>query len=230
VGTKAPPREASRDRVLAFLRARSESAGVATIAAATGLSSNAVRFHLEHLIEDGAVRSAKDEAHTGPGRPSILYRAAPAEAVESAAAYRLLAGLLAAELGAIGPADASTEVGRTWARRLARPRTSRDPVQEVLRLFEDTGFEPQLRADGRTVELHRCPFYELAAGQPDVVCDVHLGLVTGVLEQLGAPRPVQLTPVLDGSGPCLLRIGRPLSTPAGTNTRPRSARSGSREH
>jgi hypothetical protein len=42
--------------------------------------------------------------------------------------------------------------------------------------------------------------------QPEMVCGVHLGLLTGVLEEIGTRTRVSLVPALDGSGPCLVRL------------------------
>jgi hypothetical protein len=39
-----------------------------------------------------------------------------------------------------------------------------------------------------------------------MVCGVHPGLLTGVLEEIGTRTRVSLVPVLDASGPCLVRL------------------------
>jgi predicted ArsR family transcriptional regulator len=75
----------------------------------------------------------------------------------------------------------------------------------VHELFAEGGFAPRRSGDD-AVELHGCPFRSVAAEHPDVVCEVHLGLVRGVLEEYGDARRASLTPVLDGSGPCLLHL------------------------
>jgi len=206
----APTRLSSRERVLAVLQASATPLGVTTLTAATGLSANAVRFHLRHLIESRAVRVVMDPVHAGPGRPPIGYAATPLEAANPASAYRLLAGLLAGALSrAVAPAVVS-DAGRDWARALVQAggaKESRaDPIQAVSALFESSGFDPRPGADGQTLELHRCPFLDLAVEQSGVVCGIHLGLVTGLLEEIGTRRDVALIPVLDGSGPCLVRL------------------------
>lgn len=97
-----------------------------------------------------------------------------------------------------------------------------DPTAVVVSVFREAGFEPAVDVGSHTVALHRCPFRELAAEHPDVVCGMHLGLLTGLLEQIGASTEVRLVPVLDGSGPCLVRLGAchperrlpPLSSPS----------------
>lgn len=203
-------RQDSRRRVLAVLRASGSPLGVGAVAAQTGLSPNAVRFHLGHLLDEGSVRPVKDPGHAGPGRPAVLYAALPAEAVDGAAAYRRLAGLLASELSRSADPGAPVDAGRAWARSLTAsnpaPPADRDPVELVSALFELTGFAPRVGADGASVELHRCPFLLVAQDEPAVVCGLHLGLVTGLLDEVGLTQQARLSPVLDGSGPCVVHI------------------------
>ena len=49
------------------------------------------------------------------------------------------------------------------------------------------GFDPAVATDGTTttVAFTHCPFSELAADHPEVVCHLHRGLVEGMVEQLG---------------------------------------------
>jgi predicted ArsR family transcriptional regulator len=215
-------RQGSRDRVLALLRTSTAPLGVPAITGAVGLSANAVRFHLQNLIENGSVAQAAPADQPGPGRPAIRYTATPTEDNSPDSAYRLLSGLLARELSRSGSPDAASDAGRDWARALAPPRwtdmSHADPIEVVGALFENSGFDPRRGPDGQTLELHRCPFLDLAVEQPDVVCGIHLGLVKGLLEEIGARREVRLIPVLDGSGPCLVRL-----TEARTRRRRRGA-------
>ena len=201
-------RPSSRDRVLAVLRDTPQPVGVGAVCESTGLSPNAVRFHLDHLIASGVVRAVKDPKAGGSGRPALVYSAAPAEAFDAAAAYRTLAGLLASELVRSAGPQAADEAGRAWARSLLKTRDvgGADPMALVMSLLEDGGFRPAVSTDGSAIELSRCPFLDLALVQPDVVCGVHLGLISGVLELVGATTEVQLLPVMD-DGPCLVTFG-----------------------
>jgi predicted ArsR family transcriptional regulator len=203
---------------------------VESVAEAVGLSVNTVRFHLDRLRREGAV-ARQSTRPDGPGRPHLVYRAVAAEAVEDAAAYRLLAGLLAEGLARSGNTQATVEAGRSWADRLVgahdpsvggsghRRDENAAAVARVVELFEDGGFAPESLADASTVALHRCPFMDLAYVRADVVCTIHLGFVRGVLNRLqqvatAAGRIphqieadlVRLKPVLDGSGPCLVTL------------------------
>jgi predicted ArsR family transcriptional regulator len=64
-----------------------------------------------------------------------------------------------------------------------------EAVRQVIALFAELGFEPELRPDGQDMQLRlrACPFHELAHKYPEVVCAMHLGLLRGTLAQLGAP-------------------------------------------
>jgi len=194
--------------VLAALREAAVPRSIRALASDTGLSANALRFHLDHLLQAGAVRSVRDADHIGAGRPATLYSALPAEGVDDDAAYRALAGRLATQLVRAGGPRASTDAGRAWAKELLEGRdvAGRDTRDVVMSILEDGGFSPLLSTDGDTVELRRCPFLDLALQQPAVVCGVHLGLLSGVLDLLGAVSSVQLVPALEDDGPCLVRL------------------------
>ncbi len=53
-------------------------------------------------------------------------------------------------------------------------------------MLGDIGFAPELSTDGTAINLHRCPFRELAESNPEVVCGAHLGMIQGALAELGA--------------------------------------------
>lgn len=188
------------------------------VARTVGLSVTAARFHLDRLVTEGLVRAAP-ERRDRPGRPHVVYEARPIEAVDSATAYRLLAGMLAAELSRTGDATAPVEAGRRWADRILESEgcvagtatADRDGglpgvLEQIMKVLDDNGFEPRAAPDGDAIELHRCPFLELATERTDVVCGLHLGLLRGMLERLGGLASVRVIPVLDGSGPCLVRV------------------------
>lgn len=207
----------SRERVLSVLRESGRPARLVDLTAATGLSANAVRFHLQHLLADGAVQAAHDPHHSGPGRPANVYLASPMNTADPASAYRLLAALLAGALDQAADPALVSNAGRAWAAAVMpaiTDGTSPDPVDAVRALLVRGGFAPRISADGAAIELHRCPFFDLATEAPAVVCGLHLGMVTGALEQIGAAVSARLQPVFDGAGPCLVRLTDDHSVPA----------------
>ena len=69
------------------------------------------------------------------------------------------------------------------------------------------------------IELRSCPLLASARAHPEVVCDVHLGLVVGLLEHAGAgPEQVraELDPwgLADGCRLSLTWVGEGGATPA----------------
>lgn len=166
-----PPDEGtSRRRVLQALRTAEQPLRGDELATRVGLSLNAVRFHLDRLIAEGAVRAGTGNRDR-PGRPPVVYRAVPAEAVDAASAYRLLAGILAGQLTRSGDHDAAERAGRAWAAVAtvdagasdgAQPGTQPSmlsgPAAVVLNLLDDGGFEPWMSPDHTLIELRRCPF------------------------------------------------------------------------
>ena len=89
------------------------------------------------------------------------------------------------------PRGAAIEAGRRFGERLLDAEQSAGvaapTVERVLALLDDIGFRPELAPDGKAILLHHCPFHELARDRPEVVCNIHLGLLRGALRQLGAP-------------------------------------------
>lgn len=143
---------------------------------------------------------SRPQRRRGPGRPRILYHAAAGAEPRARDEYRLLATVLA---GAVEP-DRCAAVGRRWGHALARGRDADDPVGAVVDLLAEQGFEPL--AAGRHVEMHRCPFHDLAETVPEVVCAVHRGIVDGMLEELGSPLAVAELEVFPRPDLCVARL------------------------
>jgi predicted ArsR family transcriptional regulator len=201
----------SRVAVLETLRESGGPLGVRELAERMSLHNNTVRKHLDLLVENGFARRLRDEA-TRRGRPRYVYAAVPESSPPDTLLrnYRLLASVFAAYLhDADDPQATAEEAGRRFGARsidLAGPGPSA-ALERVVRMLDDIGFQPEVDAAVSEIRLRPCPFNELARERPDVVCGIHLGLIRGALEQLGAPeqalrlRPF-VTPTL-----CVVEIG-----------------------
>jgi predicted ArsR family transcriptional regulator len=76
----------------------------------------------------------------------------------------------------------------------------------VVELMDTLGFAPETRREADRVRLTECPLLESARAHPDVVCNVHSGLVRGALAELGdETTEVELEPFAE-PGACLLRM------------------------
>ena len=147
----------------------------------------------------------------------MLYTARRPEAVDAGAAYQHLAKLLAEQLISRAGTSGALAAGRRWAELIssepAHPdqivpsesgQPDRDDVHRIVTVLDDTGFSPRLNGGGARIELHSCPFMELARSRSDVVCTMHLGLIRGLMT--GSGDGVRMRVVLDGSGPCIVRL------------------------
>jgi predicted ArsR family transcriptional regulator len=170
--------------------------GVKDLGATLGLHPNSVREQLAALAAAGLVVREPTPPH-GRGRPALRYAAR--DDGDDRDPYRDLAKVLAAQLAALP--DGATQAlaaGRAWGSSAIEaaddpPLVPIDPAdarRRLVALLDDAGFapEPALADDpAAPVRLRRCPFEPLARDNPGVVCGVHLGLMRGALQALGAP-------------------------------------------
>jgi predicted ArsR family transcriptional regulator len=187
------PADSRRTDVLALLRQTDRPLSVAEVAEAMDVHVNTARFHLDGLVEDGLAERATESRDTR-GRPRILYTSEGAS--PGPRSYEFLAEMLTGLISTLGDADSATvELGKRWGRHLIeRPAPSEhvDAAEAVVRLeslLEKVGFQPEVGPSGENVEvrLRHCPFREVAEKHTDVVCAIHLGLMQGALDELGAP-------------------------------------------
>ncbi len=204
-------------------------------AAATGIGCQLAAYHLDKLVglglltasyqrgsgrqgsdrqnsgRQGSGRQGSGRQSSGAGRPAKVYTRSSGEFAVTVPPreYELAAHLLASAVeadtdGTIRPTllAAAARFGRDLARRGAGGEAS--PAQDAQCTLREHGYEPWQDGEG-TIRLHNCPFHQLAAGHPELVCGMNLALITGLVEGLGAD---PLHPVLDPKpGFCCVAIG-----------------------
>jgi predicted ArsR family transcriptional regulator len=201
----------TRSRLLAVLREAGRPLGVRDLASAVALHPNSVREQLEPLVAAGLVVRSTDPP-AGRGRPALRYAAAATKPADDEAPYRELARVLAEELGRRPDAsERSLAAGERWGRAAAateRTLDEGDARARLVRLLDENGFAPEPPIPGEPIRLRRCPFGQLARDRGDVVCGVHLGLIRGALQELGAPLDaVRLEPFV-APDLCLAHLAR----------------------
>lgn len=194
--------------VLQILRGQDDGGGgglkVADVAAALDLHVNTAREHLDALVDGGLAVRVRAESN-GRGRPAWLYHLAEADTDERFGAYRSMAMVLAGHLSqtsADARADAC-ELGRTWGRELASDAVS-DARGRVVADLRRVGFAPVAESE-ESFALTRCPLLDAAREYPEVTCQLHLGLIRGILgddDQVGNPILVPFA----RRGSCTLRL------------------------
>jgi predicted ArsR family transcriptional regulator len=187
---------------------------IAALAAGLDLHANTVRGHLDALLEYHLVERIT-EAPAGRGRPAALYRPT---AVDPAVVSQDYAGLATALAGHLARTSATPERdGRTagveWGRELVAEATAGDdPRRTVLDVLSRLGFAPDgdiAAAEG--IALRACPLLDAARRYPTIVCQVHLGIIEGILERIGAviDGDLELIPFAE-PGACRLFLPNPV--------------------
>jgi predicted ArsR family transcriptional regulator len=205
----------AQQAVLAVLRDQPDLVDLEAIARHLGRHPNTLRDHLSALVEAGLVVRYQAPAE-GRGRPRWLYGTAETPSVDENAE---LAAALAWRLAhrERDPLRAARDVSRHWALQIvareqleAQP-TAREGRAQVVRVLDNLGYAPRPDARVDKVALTRCPLLQVASDVPEVVCNVHLGLVEELLEASGADRSrATLTPFAS-PGTCALRLMAPVS-------------------
>jgi predicted ArsR family transcriptional regulator len=183
----------------------------ADIAESLGLHVNTVRPHLERMRDVGLLEVHVDSRGT-VGRPQhrwSLAPDAPSLGLEPPA-FPLLASMLvvAAVRAGLNPDDAvgaGRDQGRTAA--AAAPRGS--GIAALVAELDRLGFDPAVAVDGpaTTVAFAHCPFRHLAEQSPELVCNLHRGLVEGFTDTAGAGTVVAFHTLVDRD-PCSVEIAR----------------------
>ncbi len=163
-----------------------EPIDVATLTARFRLNHNAIRQHLAKLCAAGLV-TEEIAPHHGRGRPRLQYR--PAIAADTdwgiSSPYEALSLML---LELVRSGQTPREVGAEAGRRLAADLpTTTDPVDRLEINASRQGFEPRRTTTRSSIDLilGRCPFQTAASAVPEVVCELHRGLVEGIAEATG---------------------------------------------
>lgn len=177
-------------------------------ASALGLARSTAAFHLDRLVDEGAlsVEFKRLSGRTGPGagRPAKVYCRPRHEIAVSIPErhYELVGDLLAT---AISEANRTGEPVHETLTRVST-ETGRDLGERAGSLeavLENVGFEPLPDGTGG-MTLTNCPFHRLVATNPDVVCAANLGLLHGAAA--GAADCTHDVVFDPGEGHCCVRI------------------------
>lgn len=206
-----------REAVLLAVRDSPKPVTIAALASITGRHENTVRGHLDALVRDRLLRRRRGEPH-GRGRPAWRYEVRDVD--PAMAEYVGLASALASAINRTSsdPAADAIKAGEEWGHQLARERGAGPSAPVVARsravaVLKELGFSPEpVAAAPAQVRLTRCPLLDAARRHPKVICNVHVGIVRGVLEEQGCdPTGIELLQFSE-PGACRLIIP-PLDSP-----------------
>ena len=204
----------TRAEVLHQLRTVGSPLPVNEIATAVGLHPNTTRFHLDALVGHGLVVRELEQREQ-PGRPKVLYRSAHGHQRNhyqelAAAMVRHFAGGLADRV------DRARAAGESWGDELRadleRTLPEQEPLDRLVGCMSELGYDPRLETEPEPLLVLRpCPFLDLTGVDPEMVCQLHLGLARGLL---GPDQPWKVTSLQPWVAPdrCLMHLARVQAT------------------
>ncbi len=201
----------TRRRAYDHVCGRARPVGRDEVADALGIGRTLAAYHLDRLAADGLldISYARRSGRGGPGagRPAKMYDRSEREVTVSVPPrdYGLAARLLA-HAAAQDEHGETRRALHTAADSLGREIASEAPdPPDLAPLLAARGYEPFEDDDG-VIRLRNCPFHAVAQSHPDVVCDMNLSLLGGLVAGLGGPgAEVVLEP---GPGRCCVAIRR----------------------
>jgi predicted ArsR family transcriptional regulator len=170
-------------------------------AAETGISRKLAAFHLDKLVRSGLLQARYQSAMDGPqppGRPPKVYEPTNTEVTVSIPTrrYDMAADILLDTIERTQPGQSPRDVAQqvTAERGIAQGQAIRAErslgrvgAERALSLtaeaVEAAGFEPA-RTKANIV-LRNCPFRALAQKDPQLICNLNLAFIRGLLKGLG---------------------------------------------
>jgi predicted ArsR family transcriptional regulator len=193
------------------------------VSEALDLHPNTVRPHLERMRDVGLLQ-VETESRGVVGRPQHRYSLAPdAPSLGfEPPAMPLLARMLVGVAAAAGAnRDEAVEIGRQQGRaaaaaiEAARVTAELDDVDDraavcIAALVDELasiGFDPAVAddGDGVVIAFTRCPFAELAEANPELVCNLHRGLVEGFVDAVRGAGVTEFGTLVDRA-PCQVAL------------------------
>ena len=170
-------------RIIGLLR-RSQHT-ITSLAAALGLTDNAVRMHIAALHRDGIVHQVGTERDTG-GKPARLYGLTPEGEELFPKAYALVLGKIVEEIirtqGRPRAIELLRSVGAQAAAATPRGANPKRRMETAAQAFRDLGADAEVEKAGKGWRLraYGCPLSAVTAGHPEL-CELGKALVQEVV-------------------------------------------------
>jgi predicted ArsR family transcriptional regulator len=185
-----------------FIRAARRPVTRDEAAAAVGISRKLAAFHLDKLVDAGALSAHYQ--HVGGtrrvGRVPKVYEPSPVDIRVSIPqrSHDMLAGILIDAVVSEGVEESARDAVRRVARdrgqqigtaERERARPGRLGAERALsladKLLAERGFAPARESPG-CLRLRNCPFHPLTATAPDLVCGLNHAFISGMMDGLQA--------------------------------------------
>lgn len=175
----------TRSAIFWYLAAAQRPVRVAELTKHLRLNHTGIRQHLAKLV-DADLLIEEFAAPSGAGRPPLQYRVAPPAILFWAgpSPYARLSLLL---LDVLKTGRSPRDVGADAGRQVEAAVAGTDPIDVLESEVARWGFEPRRVERKSSIDLvmAQCPFELAALADPDVVCELHLGLAEGIVAAVG---------------------------------------------
>jgi predicted ArsR family transcriptional regulator len=206
--------DATRRRLYDHVSSRPGPVSRDEVAREAGIGRTLAAYHLDRLAAEGLLTVAYERrsGRTGPGagRPAKLYARSEREIGVSVPPrdYHLAARLLA-DAAAADTDGGTRRALSAAAERLGREIAAEATGAELTPLLRDRGYEPFEDQDN-VLRMRNCPFHAVAQRHPEIVCEMNLALLGGLVDGLDTPG---LSATLEpGPGRCCVALKK--ATPA----------------
>lgn len=176
-----------RARLFEALAGLRRPATTRQLAVLVGRHPNTVRVQLRRMADAGLLECRRRAQRRGRPRHewAILSSARPAG--QPPQAYGELSRWLARAIGTSEQLPRIEHAGREIGRELAPQAEGRQLPEAMLDVLTSLGFAPRSEPhgpDGIRYVLGNCPYRDAVAESPAVVCTLHRGITTGLLDKL----------------------------------------------
>lgn len=208
----------TRAKVFALLGELHRPASTEELATELGMHPNGVRLHLERLLEEGLVERRRERQARGRPRDAWTISSDAQPGGDPPTSYASLSRWLVQALVNSGARiEDMEETGRLIGRGLAPDHPGPKDEQMLFDTLTTLGFQPERdRVPDQHVayRLRNCPYRQAVHERQPLVCALHRGLTSGLVEAIDADHKlIGFEPRDPDLAGCLIQLSGPLADP-----------------
>jgi predicted ArsR family transcriptional regulator len=194
------------------------------LAAELKLHPNGVRLHLERLLAEGLVERRRERQARGRPRDSWAISPEAQPGGDPPTSYASLSRWLVQALVTSGARiDDMEETGRLIGRGMASEHPGDRDEQMLFDTLTSLGFQPERASDDdpapedqTTYRLRNCPYRQAVHERQALVCALHRGLTSGLVDSMdGDSEVVAFEPKDPDLAGCLVCVHGPTAAARG---------------
>lgn len=213
----------TRAKVFALLGDLHRPASTEELASELGMHPNGVRLHLERLFDEGLVERRRERQARGRPRDAWAISPDAQPGGDPPTSYASLSRWLVQALVTSGARiEDMEETGRLIGRGLGSDQSGARDEQMLFDTLTTLGFQPEREPAAHqrvTYRLRNCPYRQAVHERQPLVCALHRGLTSGLIESIEpAGRLVGFEPKDPDLAGCLIHVDERAAASAGAST------------